>query len=541
MSIKDLTFDDLPGKPQGLAGLSFDDIPGAPQEGAGQAALIGSGRMLDRLYKGVKQAALQMNSVPGLGAAAMPGLSAILQQGDEARQQLDSMAVEEGRNTAQYGKLQKERPIATMLGEAAPLMVLPMGSGIRGAMAVGAVPGIVEYGTPEEKAIRAGAGAVGGGAGYGIGKGIGKVISPGAAPATDEAARLASVAAKEGIPLDAAQVTGNQVLQNTKAALSRIPWTATGQQAKEAERQAAFNSAVLKRLGSGGKAATPDVLADAYAATTQKMESAANSVALTLDDRFVEKLAAVEKTYLRRLPTDQKPVIQSYLDDLTELIGKEGALPGDVYSKTRSELGRIAFETKNSTVREGAKGMQKALDDAFDRQAPPQAVKAMKEARSEYAKYMTTSSAVKKGRSVSGDIPPKQLYAQAQQDIPGFERGQGGDFADLVRSGRMFLPDPVPNSGTPERLLYQNLLTAGTMSGLGALGGLAADDKATGVPTGALLGLGGFGLSKAAQAALNSPQLTRYLMNKVLEEEQKRLLAQGGGLLGLAGASALAP
>lgn len=534
MGIQDLTFDDLPevGKRKGASALSFDDVPSKPEDpGAMKAGLIGFGRMSDKIFQGVKQASLGAQSL-------LP--NAI---GEAAKLELDRMKQEQQFRDEGYAPLQEQHPIATMAGEVGPLLPLPMGGSVRAAMGISALPGLVEYGSPEEKLARGGAGAIGGAAGYGVGKLIGAAASPGMKATSPEVERLARAAAAEGIPLDAAQVTGNQVLQNAKAALGRIPWTATGQQAKAAEQQGAYNAAILRRLNTGARAATPDVMADAFSATVNKIQDAANSVALTADDKFVSDIASVEKTFLRRLPTDQKPIIQSYLDDLTEIIGKEGALPGDVYNKTRSELGKIAANTSNNTVREGAKGLQKALDSMFDRQAPKEAVTAMKQARSEYSKYLTTAEALKKGRSTTGDIPPKQMYAQAQQDIPGFERGGGGDFNDLVRAGRQFLPDPVPNSGTPERLLYQNLLTAGTLSGMGALGGAFMSDetgKNNAIP-GAVLGLGGFGLSKGAQALLNSPALTKYLMSELLTEQEKRLLAQSGGLLGLGYASGVSP
>lgn len=484
------------------------------------AAGIGIGRGLDKLYQGIKQASMTVNA-----------MNPRYRQGAEAELAAQKQT-QQFRDEA-YKPLEQQHPIATALGESAPMMALPMGVSLKAAAAIGAVPGLLEYGSGEDRLQRAAMGGVGSGIGHGIGKAIGAVASPGI-KATAESDRLAQVAASQGIPLDAAQITGNQVLVNAKAALSRVPWTAGGQQAKDAAKQEAYNKAILKFIGSDAKAATPDVMADAYQAITAKMDSAANSVALTLDDTAVAQLAKVEKNFLRRLPTDQKAVIRSYLDDLTESIGQTGAIPGDVYNKTRSELGRIAFNTDNITIREGAKGMQKVLDDAFDRQAPAEAVSAMKEARAQYAKYQTIAQGLKKARSTDGNLPPKQMYAQAQQDIPGFERGAGGDFNDLVRAGRKFLPDPVPNSGTPERLLYQNLLTAGSMSGLGAAGGAIAGGDPI---SGAALGLAGFGLSKSAQGLLNSPLLAKYLRGERLTEAQKRMLAQAGGSMGLLGAA----
>lgn len=483
---------------------------------------IGFGRMTDNLMQGVTQA----------GAHVMGAMNPALKPYAEdylARQKQQQQFKDEG-----YKPLQEQHPIATAVGESAPLLAVPAGGSLRAAMALGALPGLIEYGTPEEKLARGGAGAAGNAVGLGVGKVIGKALSPGLEAASPEAGRLADVMASNGIPLDAAQVTGNQVLQNTKAALAKIPWTANGQQARDAAKQTAFNQSVLKFIGSDAKAATPDVMGDAYNAITSKMNDAANSVTLQLDEAALNKLGAVEKNFLRRLPTDQKQIVKSYIDDILEA-GANGGIPGDIYNKTRSDLGKLAFDTENSTIREGVKGIQKVLDDAFDRQAPKEAVDAMREARAQYSKYQTVANSLKKARSTDGNIPAKQLYAQAQHDIPGFER-KTGDFVDLVRGGRQFLPDPIPNSGTPERALYQNLLTAGSMSGLGAASGaLAGGDPISG----ASLGLAGFGLSKGAQGLLNSPMLTKYLMAKVLEERKKELLAQGMASAGLLGATAL--
>lgn len=502
--------------------------------GALQAGLIGAGRTADRMIEGAKQAGL------GVGAILSELLPGNLR--DRAQnaiaQKLTQQANMQAGNTAAYQPLQAAHPIASVVGESAPLVPLPLGGSLATAAAIGAAPGLLEYGNAQERAIRGAGGAAGGALGYGVGKLIGAVASPGMKAASPETERLAQAAQQEGIPLDAAQVTGNRVLQNAKAALSRMPWTASGQQAREAAQQSAYNAALLKRIGSNASAATPDVMADAYNGITRSMNDAANSVALTLDDASVAKLASVEKNLVRRLPTDQKSVIRSYLDDLTQVIGEQGAIPGDVYNKTRSELGRIAANTDNITLREGAKGIQNVLDDAFDRQAPEGAVQAMKQARTQYSRYLTLENALKKARSTAGDLSAKQVYAQAQQDIPGFVRGGGGSFNDLVRAGRQFLPDPIPNSGTAERMMYQNLLAAGTMGGLGALGGQLANGDPS---TGAAAGLIGFGVSKGAQRMLNSPQLTKYLMAQVISEQQKQLLARTGGLLGVSAANALIP
>jgi hypothetical protein len=508
-------------KPFKLVPVQGDPFADVPQEDPGVlgSMALGFGRMSDKLIQGAKQM--------GLTAAQALG-------NDSAGKELERMAETERFRDEGYAPLQEKRPIASMVGESLPLLAMPMGGSLKAAAALGALPGLVEYGTPEEKLKRGAAGAVGSGVGYGVGKALGAVVSPGMKAASPEAQNLARTAAREGIPLDAAQVTNNPVLQNTKAALSKLPWTATGQAQKAQQQQEAYVGALLRHMGSDGKAATPDVMGEASARLGGNIEGAANSVTLRVDDEMVAGLAKVEKQFLRRLPTDQKPVIQSYLDDLTELIGK-GELPGDVYQSTRSQLGQLAAETHNNTVKHSAKEIQKVLDKWFDRQASPEAVKQMHTAREQYSRYATVRDALKRGRNQDGMPSPKQVYAEALGDIPGLQQGKGGEFGELVRAGRQFLPDTIPNSGTPQQQAYMNLLTAGSMGGLGAMGSaLSGNDPSTG----ALLGLAGFGTSKAAQKMLNSPRLTNYLMQKVLEEEEKRFLAQAGGKLGLLGAAA---
>lgn len=121
---------------------------GAPTEDPGIAGsmLIGAGRSIDRVAKGMQQlyygATKQDDKQAALKAQA---------EGDDAV----------------YSPLSKLRPFSTGLGEAVPSMVLPAGGattllGNAGRMALaGGVPAALEYGTGNERAKRAliGAGA----------------------------------------------------------------------------------------------------------------------------------------------------------------------------------------------------------------------------------------------------------------------------------------------------------------------------------------------------------------------------------------------
>ncbi len=177
-------------KPQAAA-------PKADDPGALQAALIGAGRGFTQLGRGVQQ--------------AYYGLT-----GDQAAQnQLASRVAEENRL---YKPLQEAHPIATALGEGAPVVA-------GGPLAMAAAGGL-EYGTPEEKALRAGAGFVGGKLGEYGGQLLGRVLNP-VRPSNPVAmAESQALAAKYGVDLTPAQATGSKALAGLEGTLSQLPGSA---------------------------------------------------------------------------------------------------------------------------------------------------------------------------------------------------------------------------------------------------------------------------------------------------------------------------
>lgn len=114
-----------------------------------QTALIGTGRTVDRVGKGMQQA---YYGLTGQGA----------KQAD-----LKARAEEDDR---MYKPLRELRPWATGLGEAAPSMVIPAGGaatllGNAGRMAIaGGLPGVLEYGSLDERGARGALGATAGAA-----------------------------------------------------------------------------------------------------------------------------------------------------------------------------------------------------------------------------------------------------------------------------------------------------------------------------------------------------------------------------------------
>jgi hypothetical protein len=126
--------------------------PGFEDPGMLKSGLIGAGRTTDRIIKGVKQAYY---------TATSPWIPENDQKLSDLKQQADQ------ENKA-YAPLTAAHPFATGVGEAVPSMVVPaggastlIGNAVRMGVA-GALPGALEYGSPEERGRRAMWGAAAG-------------------------------------------------------------------------------------------------------------------------------------------------------------------------------------------------------------------------------------------------------------------------------------------------------------------------------------------------------------------------------------------
>lgn len=137
-------------------------------------------------------------------------------------------------------------------------------------------------------------------------------------------------------------------------------------------------------------------------------------------------------------------------------------------------------------------------------------------------------------------ISPSALLSAVEQANKTKSQAGYGDLYELARAGRSSLVDNVPNSGSAQRALVNNLLTGGAVGGslgLGTLvdtgGDLEAASKA------ALVGsTGAYALPKAVQSFINSPSGRNYIMNGLPTLE--RLIGTTGPANSAASASIMA-
>jgi hypothetical protein len=399
------------------------------------------------------------------------------------------------------------------LAAGAPVFALPGANTLIGAaLAGGALGALQPTGEGESRALNAGVGAAGGAAGQVAGRLLGRVLNPVRSQTAPEAAK---VLAQNEVPATAATVTRSPVLQWTESVASKLPGGGRLRAVQEAQQQA-FNRAALRAAGGSGSAVTPEAVDVAKAATGQAFKDAVKGVTVKVDDPLLTGLANVEARYGNRLDALQKPVVQRLIDELSGM----NEMSGEFYQATRSDIGKMA-QVSSGAAKDALKGIQKALDAAFDRYATPQAAQKIAQARVQYG----TGKIIEKMATSSGNLSPARV-ANAARNLPPASRGLA-DVGDLLRK--------LPDSATAQRLLYQSLLSGGA----GAAAGIATGDPWEGVKWGAgTMAAQVAGPWLASQFLTRGPTqayLTRGLVNVTprLEDLLLRVGAESGGLFGL--------
>jgi hypothetical protein len=146
--------------PQPKRQLAPEDTPDA-----GEALLIGAGRTFDRLGKGMQQ--LYYGAKQHFDS---PDATSLVTGRNASQRELDRLRASAAEDDRMYAPLQEARPWATGIGESLPSMVIPgggaatLGGNVVRMAAAGALPGLLEYGSAEERAKRGAIGAVTGAA-----------------------------------------------------------------------------------------------------------------------------------------------------------------------------------------------------------------------------------------------------------------------------------------------------------------------------------------------------------------------------------------
>jgi hypothetical protein len=362
--------------------------------------------------------------------------------------------------------------------------------------------------------------------------GVKRAVSPVAGHLNAEQQRLAGVAAQQGIDLTPAQATGSRPLRGLESVFSTLPTTATRQQARQQRQNEQFTRAALRRAGIDGDSADPAVLAAAQQRLGADFQRLSAATTVHFDPAFDTALRGTIARYANRLDSQRRPIFENFVNDI---VSGGPRMPGATYQTVRSDLSRLAknHEVNDPTLSQALRGLRDALDEVADRSVPRDLRGQWREARRQYAALKVIERAMG-GTTVaagSGQIPPTAFsHAVRSQAGRSYARG-AGELNDLSRVGTQFVRDPIPNSGTPERLFWQNLMT-NPVSLLGGGTAVAFDPVTTAAGVGgALLG------PWAAQRAYQSPLIDLWLRNQLFPQ---RIVTQNT-LLGTLAGQGMAP
>lgn len=474
---------------------------------------IGVGRGIDKLAAGLRQLARNAIGDKATGAIDKFGRSLGMADGSQIEAQ------QAGADAA-FAGLSEKRPVSSALGQMVPAAAMSATAGGPLAMiAASALPGLMEYGTTEERMQRGGMGAAGGAVGAGLGKLASHLLQPTRNAATRAPDAALAAAERLGYRPTAGQATGSKALQMLEQQAAKNPISSGIAQKFGAGNQSALNRAAARAIGETSGALDEDVMQAAAQRLGGQFEGAFAGKEIPVSSSFKSFTTALQKSSTKAGEFADPAVLN--IAERAAAVAERGTITGEEYQAMRSALSAVkrqAAAGNNGPLKHSAAGIIKALDDAAEKVIPKDEIAALQKARAQYAAMKTLE---KRGAIKGGNVDPAIIRNALQSgDRSAFARGNiPGELSDIARIGNAFRP--LPDSGTAGNLVSQVLLSGG--AGLAGPGALA---------TSLLAPLAG---GKALFSDAGRKYLTSGLMN-VSPELERLLIGAGavpGGLLGL--------
>lgn len=344
-----------------------------------------------------------------------------------------------------------------------------------------------------------------------------KATTPLASNLTPEQTRLVALAKEKGIPLTVGQETGRG--RGVESALSRFP-TSQGRMADFADDQAiALNRDALKSAGATGDRLDPTTMNRVIRKASDEFEAVKNSSGpVKLDTNFYRSLEKTIGGYLENTPAAAKT--PSVVKRAEDFVGSSRTLTGEQYQEFRRTLNDAAQSVSDVGARRALQGMRNSLDDAMEASLPAAQAAAWRQVRKNWANLKILTKAASGGTvdsRTAGNLSPSALSTalRQRQGVDRFASTEGG-LNDTARVSA-YLADTIPNSGTPQTLMTQGMVTGGPI-GAGFLAG--------GLP-GAAAGAGVAALPNLAARAMTGAQgfgwLRDYLANQAIPNTRQEV------------------
>jgi hypothetical protein len=336
------------------------------------------------------------------------------------------------------------------------------------------------------------------GVGRGIASGaLGGSISP-------ETAALAQTARDTyGIPLQAGQISDSPFVRFLSDQLGKLPFS--GASTASAGQTAAMSRAIASTFGSTASQITPDVMQAARTRLGQTFDDLASKITVKADPQMLTDLGDIESRANSALTDDRAKVVGKQIDNvLNKAAQGNGTIDGNAYQALVSKGGALddAMNSGDPGVRNFAGQIRDSIEDAMQRQAPPDLAQQLGEARFQYKNLMTVAPLVKAAQD--GNVSPLKLLQAVKSNFSDMAFSGAGPLGDLATIAQRFMKPP-PDSGTATR----NLI----LGPLGAEGLNTVLHEPLSAGTAAASTLGAAAIGRAVGGYLRSP----YAANRLID------------------------
>lgn len=366
-------------------------------------------------------------------------------------------------------------------------------------------------------------GALGGAGGHVLGKTIGRIYSPTRAVPDSGRQQGIKAADKLGLKYSVAEKTANHTQNQVQANAERLPFIGDGFQKIRDDNAVKMNQAAIKSMGldnTNKTHITDDVFAEAADRFKREYDELTAGRTIRFDENFIKRINDIEHNNQLAGGHANKKLSREIKNILKDVkVGEE--MPADRYFAVREAIenkARGAYMRGEPQLAKGLKDIRKTYDLAAKESLTPEQQAKWDELDKQYANFKI----LQKGKVVDdGNVSPAKLKNYYTQKMgEGFKRGSiQSPLVDIAHAGSI-LKQTIPNSGTPERMLAQNMVKG--MLGAGAIG-----SGVTFAPVGAPASALGYWL-----AAKKLPGLLTSDYIKNVKPNATKI----GGLLGKAGA-----
>jgi hypothetical protein len=332
-------------------------------------------------------------------------------------------------------------------------------------------------------------------------------VAPAVTPEPPQNVRMGNVERLEraGVPVSPGQRSGAPLTQTMESVMKYLPPSAPRSARFMDDQHRAYTRALLSHAGVNADTATPDVLSTAQRRFGDIYNNLEQSTVLGgPDETMIDDLARAEQIVGQGAAQNIRDSFIGYRD---AVLNWASGTPrqGQTFKGLVEDLGEEIRKAERSNEPGSVKNMQalitlrNSLFGLVERQASPEVAAAWRQANREYAIFKAIEDAMLDPSQMTlntGFVNPRKI-GNIQMKLRADEWTRGDESADsftnLVKAGAALIPDPIPNSGTAQRMFAQDILQ----------GGRQMFSSPAGPVVGAAQGAAGAGAMGAAATALD--------------------------------------